>query len=60
MSPAEVKPIEESDLKISYDDVHNVMLEMFESKIVKLVKKLPRSHLILLETIYFHYNREQQ
>ena len=55
-----MKPIEESDLKISYDDVHNVMLEMFESKIVKLVKKLPRSHLILLETIYFHYNREQQ
>ena len=52
--------LQEPDLKITYDEVHNVMLEMFESKIVKIVKKLPRSHLILLETIYYHYEQEQR
>ena len=45
----EAENLDEVKLKISYDDVHAVMLDMFESKIVKIAKKLPRSHLILLE-----------
>ena len=36
------------------------MLEMFESKIVKIAKKLPRSHLILLEKIYHYFKRGQE
>ena len=35
------------------------MLEMFESKIVKIVKKLPRSHLILLEQVHHHFKNQQ-
>ena len=44
--------MEEASLQISYVDVNKVMLDMFESKIVKIVKKLPRSHLILLEQVH--------
>ena len=47
--------LSETLLKISYDNVNTVMLEMFESKIVKIVKKLPRSHLIMLEQIFRHF-----
>ena len=54
----EAENLEEAKLKISYEDVHTIMLEMFESKIVKIVKKLPRSHLILLEKIYYNFKKE--
>ena len=60
MCAVPTEPLKESQLKISYEDVHVVMLEMFESKIVKIVKKLPRSHLILLAKIYYHYLNESQ
>ena len=40
-------------IKIGYDEVNKVVLEMFESKIVKIVKKLPRSHIILLEQLWY-------
>ena len=33
-------------------DVNDVVLDMFESKIVKIVKKLPRSHLVLLSELH--------
>ena len=46
---------DEAALMIGYEDVNGVMLEMFESKIVKIVKKLPRSHLILLEQIFYYF-----
>lgn len=29
-------------------DVNSVICDMFESKVVKIVRKLPRSHLVLL------------
>ena len=32
-----IEDFDEEKLKIGYDDVNNVMLEMFESKIVKIV-----------------------
>ena len=44
-------------IKIGYDEVNRVVHEMFESKIVKIVKKLPRSHIILLEQLYHHLQK---
>ena len=37
-----------TNIQVGYDDVNKVILEMYESKIVKIVKKLPRSHIVLL------------
>lgn len=36
---------------VSLEDVHFVIRQMFESKIQKIVNKVPRSHLILLKII---------
>ena len=49
--------LDDSKLKISYDEVNKVILEMFESKIVKIVKKLPRSHIIILEQLFYHLQK---
>lgn len=38
-------------LSVTFNEVHNVIQDMYESKVVKLVKKLPRSHLVLLGTL---------
>lgn len=45
-----------NQLKLGYEEVHEVVLEMYESKVVKLVRKLPRSHLVLLSEMcdYMH------
>ena len=32
-------------------DVNEVLIHLFESKIVKIVKKLPRAHILMLNTI---------
>ena len=37
-----------TNIQVGYDDVNNVILEMYESKVVKIVRKLPRSHIVLL------------
>ena len=45
-------------VNVSYEHVNQVMLEMYESKVVKIVRKLPRSHLVLLSELckYFKSN----
>ena len=40
---------------VSYEHVNRVMLEMYESKVVKIVRKLPRSHLVLLSELCKYY-----
>ncbi len=47
-----IKLEEGVELQISLMDVNEVVLELFESKIVKIVKKLPRSHLVLLSELH--------
>ena len=44
----------QTTLQVGYMDVNNIIVEMFESKIVKLVKKLPRSHLVLLSELLIY------
>ena len=43
-------------LQLGYDEVNDVVLEMYESKVVKIVRKLPRSHLVLLDEICGYMN----
>ena len=40
-----------TNIQVGYDDVNNVILEMYESKVVKIVRKLPRSHIVLLSEL---------
>ena len=40
---------------VSYELVNRVILEMYESKVVKIVRKLPRSHLVLLSELCKYY-----
>lgn len=44
------------ELQVNYDDVNEVILEMYESKVVKIVRKLPRSHLVLLAELCDYMN----
>lgn len=37
--------------KITILDVNAVIVELYESKLVRTVKKLPRSHVLLLKTL---------
>lgn len=41
----------ETRMFISIEDAHSVIQEMFESKVTKIIQKVPRSHLILLSVI---------
>ena len=40
-----------TNIQVGYDDVNKVILEMYESKVVKIVRKLPRSHIVLLSEL---------
>ena len=40
-----------ASLQVNFLDVNKVILEMYESKIVKIVRKLPRSHLVLISAL---------
>jgi Cdc6-like AAA superfamily ATPase len=43
---------EESDhVQLTLDDVNTVCVDLFESKLTSIVKKLPKSHIVLLEEI---------
>lgn len=46
---------EQKRLMVDYNEVNAVILEMYESKVVKIVRKLPRSHLILLGELCTYY-----
>ena len=49
----------ENYLKIGINEVNEVVLEMFESKVVKIVRKLPRSHLVLLGELCDYMRRKK-
>lgn len=46
-------------MKISLDDVSATYDDMFESKAVKFIKKIPRAHLLVLSSIKKCYQDEQ-
>lgn len=55
-SSSHMVPIKQ--IQLGYDDVNEVILEMYESKVVKIVRKLPRSHLILLSELCEYMNKK--
>ena len=46
-----MKVNESKEAKLSCDDINAVINDMFGSKVFKLIKKMPRSHIILLDVI---------
>ena len=40
--------MKEGSVQVTMNDVNLVCIDMFESKLLKIVKKLPKSHLVLL------------
>ena len=47
----DIKVNESKEAKVSCDDINAVINDMFGSKVMKLIKKMPRSHIILLDVI---------
>ena len=37
--------------KVTILDVNEVIVDLYESKLFKMIKKLPRSHVLLLKTL---------
>ena len=51
MKGKNLKVNESKEAKLSCDDINAVINDMFGSKVFRLIKKMPRSHIILLDVI---------
>lgn len=46
------------DMAIGIGDVNKVIVDMFESKLAKFIKKIPLSHLLYLQVITRHFSEK--